>query len=73
MKTTTPPSSRTPPNLRQPNDEIPQKFIARALYSRDDAYLSQKYVSADAVIGRLEQMLLNRKCRSPMAFSSEAR
>ena len=36
-------------------------FIARGLRSRDDARQSGKYVSADAVIGRLEQMLASAK------------
>lgn len=34
-----------------------QEFIARGLRSRDDARQSGKYSSADAVVGRLEQML----------------
>ena len=34
-----------------------QEFIARGLRSRDDARQSGKYVSADAVVGRLAQML----------------
>jgi predicted transcriptional regulator len=34
-----------------------QEFIARGLLSRDNARQSGKYVSADSVIGRLEQML----------------
>lgn len=38
-----------------------QEFIARGLRSRDDARQSGKYVSADAAISRLEQMLSNAK------------
>lgn len=41
-----------------------QEFIARGLLSRDDARLSSKYVSADTVIEKLEQMLTNAKVRS---------
>ena len=37
--------------------QIRQEFIARGLRSRDDARQTGKYASADAVIGRLEQML----------------
>lgn len=36
-------------------------FIARGLRSRDEARQSGKYASADAVIGRLEQMLASSK------------
>lgn len=38
-----------------------QEFIARGLLSRDDAHESGKYVSADAVVGRLAEMLANAK------------
>lgn len=38
-----------------------QEFIARGLLSRDNARQSGKYVSADSVIGRLEQMLTSAK------------
>jgi predicted transcriptional regulator len=41
--------------------QIQQEFIARGLRSRDDAHLSGKYVSSEAVIGRLEQMLISAK------------
>jgi predicted transcriptional regulator len=41
--------------------QIQQEFIARGLRSRDDANLSGKYVSSEAVIGRLEQMLISAK------------
>lgn len=37
--------------------QIQQEFITRGLRSRDDARQSGKYVSADAVVGRLEKML----------------
>jgi predicted transcriptional regulator len=38
-----------------------REFIARGLASRDDAQRTGKYVSADAVLGRLEQMLATAK------------
>lgn len=38
-----------------------QEFIARGLRSRDDARRSGKYIDADAVVGRLEQMLAQAK------------
>lgn len=38
-----------------------QAFIARGLRSRDEARQTGKYVSADAVIGRLEKMLAAAK------------
>ena len=38
-----------------------REFIARGLASRDDAQRTGKYVSADAVLGRLEQMLAAAK------------
>lgn len=38
-----------------------QAFIARGLRSRDEARQTGKYVSADAVIGRLEKMLTAAK------------
>ncbi len=41
--------------------KIQQEFIARGLRSRDDARQTGKYASADAVIGRLEQMLATAK------------
>ena len=41
-----------------------QEFIARGLRSRDEARLSGKYVSADNVVEKLEQMLTNAKVRS---------
>lgn len=41
--------------------QIQQEFIARGLRSRDDARQTGKYASADAVIGRLEQMLATAK------------
>ena len=41
--------------------QIQQEFIARGLRSRDDAHQTGKYASADAVIGRLEQMLATAK------------
>ena len=41
--------------------QIQQEFIARGLRSRDDARQTGKYVSAEAVIGRLEQMLATAK------------
>ncbi|PKO94190.1 MAG: prevent-host-death protein [Betaproteobacteria bacterium HGW-Betaproteobacteria-10] len=37
------------------------EFIARGLRSRDTARQSGKYVNADAVVGRLEQMLASAK------------
>ena len=40
-----------------------QEFIARGLRSRDDARQNGKYVSADTVIEKLEQMLTNAKVR----------
>lgn len=41
--------------------KIQQEFTARGLRSRDDARQTGKYASADAVIGRLEQMLATAK------------
>lgn len=41
--------------------QIQQEFITRGLRSRDDARQTGKYASADAVIGRLEQMLATAK------------
>jgi predicted transcriptional regulator len=41
--------------------QIQQEFIARGLRSRDNARQTGKYASADAVIGRLEQMLATAK------------
>jgi hypothetical protein len=41
--------------------QLQQEFIARGLRSRDDARQTGKYTSADAVIGRLEQMLATAK------------
>uniref|UniRef100_Q47HV1 Prevent-host-death protein n=1 Tax=Dechloromonas aromatica (strain RCB) TaxID=159087 RepID=Q47HV1_DECAR len=41
--------------------QIQQEFIARGLRSRDNAGQTGKYVSADNVIGRLEQMLASAK------------
>jgi len=41
--------------------QVQQAFIARGLRSRDDARQTGKYASADAVIGRLEQMLATAK------------
>ena len=41
--------------------QVQQEFIARGLRSRDDARQTGKYASADAVIGRLEQMLATAK------------
>ena len=38
-----------------------QAFIARGLRSRDEARQTGRYVSADAVIGRLEKMLASVK------------
>lgn len=38
-----------------------QEFIARGLLSRENARRSGKYVSAESVIGRLEQMLAQAK------------
>ena len=38
-----------------------QEFIARGLLSRENARRSGKYVSAESVIGRLEQMLASAK------------
>ena len=38
-----------------------QAFIARGLHSRDEARQTGKYVSTDAVIGRLEKMLASAK------------
>lgn len=38
-----------------------QEFIVRGLRSRDDARRSGKYIDADAVVGRLEQMLAQAK------------
>ena len=38
-----------------------QAFIARGLRSRDEARQTGKYISADAVIGRLEEMLASVK------------
>ena len=38
-----------------------QAFIARGLRSRDEARQTGRYVSADAVIGRLEKMLASAK------------
>jgi hypothetical protein len=61
MKTATSPSSQPLPELRQAPKETQQKLIARALLSHGEARQSGKYVSTDAVVGWLEQMLLNRK------------
>jgi predicted transcriptional regulator len=41
--------------------QVQQEFIARGLRSRDKARQSGEYVAADAVIGRLEQMLASAK------------
>lgn len=41
--------------------QIQQEFIARGLRSRDNARQTGKYASANAVIGRLEQMLATAK------------
>lgn len=41
--------------------QIQQEFIARGLRSRDEARQTGNYVSADAVIGRLEKMLATTK------------
>ena len=41
--------------------QVQQEFIARGLRSRDEARQTGKYASADAVIGRLEQMLATAK------------
>ena len=41
--------------------QVQQEFIARGLRSRDNARQTGKYASADAVIGRLEQMLATAK------------
>lgn len=41
--------------------QVQQEFITRGLRSRDEARQSGKYVAADAVIGRLEQMLARAK------------
>lgn len=38
-----------------------REFIARGLASRDDAQTTGQYISADAVLGRLEQMLAAAK------------
>jgi predicted transcriptional regulator len=38
-----------------------QAFITRGLRSRDEARQTGRYVSADAVIGRLEEMLASAK------------
>lgn len=38
-----------------------QEFISRGLLSRESARQSGKYVSAESVIGRLEQMLAQAK------------
>lgn len=38
-----------------------QEFLARGLASRDKAHQTGEYVPADAVIGRLEQMLARAK------------
>lgn len=38
-----------------------QEFIARGLRSRDDARQSGKYIGADSVVGRLEQLLAEAK------------
>jgi len=46
---------------RQSAEEIQQKFIAHGPRSRDGARQSGKYVSAETVIRRREQMLLNGK------------
>jgi len=41
--------------------QFQQAFIARGLRSRDEARQTGRYVSADAVIGRLEKMLASVK------------
>jgi predicted transcriptional regulator len=41
--------------------QIQQEFIARGLRSRDAARQSGQYVSANTVVGRLEQMLMSAK------------
>lgn len=41
-----------------------REFIARGLASRDKAKQSGKYVSSDAVVGRLEKMLAQAKASS---------
>jgi predicted transcriptional regulator len=41
--------------------QFQQAFIARGLRSRDEARQTGRYVSADAVIGRLEKMLASAK------------
>ena len=41
-----------------------REFIARGLASRDKAKQSGKYVSSDAVVGRLEKMLTQAKASS---------
>lgn len=39
------------------NRQLPQDFTAQALQSRNKARQSGRYVSAEAVMGRLEEML----------------
>ncbi len=41
-----------------------REFITRGLASRDKAKQSGKYVSSDAVVGRLEKMLAQAKASS---------
>ena len=41
--------------------QFQQAFIARGLRSRDEVRQTGRYVSADAVIGRLEKMLASVK------------
>jgi predicted transcriptional regulator len=41
--------------------QFQQAFITRGLRSRDEARQTGRYVSADAVIGRLEEMLASAK------------
>ncbi|MFM9888846.1 MAG: YlcI/YnfO family protein [Burkholderiales bacterium] len=42
-----------------------REFIARGMTSRDNALRAGAYVSADAVIGRLEKMLARAKAATP--------
>jgi predicted transcriptional regulator len=44
--------------------QLRQEFVARGLRSADAARRSSSYVSADAVVGRLEQMLASAKAKA---------
>ena len=44
--------------------QLQQEFVARGLRSADAARSTGSYVSADAVMGRLEQMLASAKAKA---------